>query len=121
MTSVVVTGMGRERAAALATDAAAGSLEVLADSDYDGALAVQGGQVDYYIGICQSGAGAALALAIGLIGSKRARTVAPAGRPLDEELVSAALSAGVVAFGVSVDHVDKAVPCIVRGIIDRRR
>jgi hypothetical protein len=25
-----------------------------------------------------------------------------------------------VAFGVSVDHVDKAVPAIIRGILDHR-
>jgi hypothetical protein len=120
MTSVVITGMARDRAAALAADAAAGRIEVLSDSDYEGAIAVQSGQVDYYIGICQSGAGGALALAIGLIGSKRARTVAPAGRPADDDLIAKALADGIVAFGVCLDHVDKAVPAIVRGILDHR-
>lgn len=120
MTSVVITGMARDRAARLAADAASGRIEILSDSDYEGALAVQSGEVDYYIGICQSGAGGALALAIGLIGSKRARTVAPAGRQADEDLVFAALADGIVAFGVSVDHVDKAVPAIIRGILDHR-
>lgn len=120
MTSVVITGMARDRAATLAAEAAAGRMEILSDSDYEGAIAVQSGQVDYYIGICQSSAGGALALAIGLIGSKRARTVAPAGRPAGEDLIAAALADGVVAFGVSVDYVDKAVPAIINGILDHR-
>jgi hypothetical protein len=120
MTSIVITGLGRDRAAALARETAP-DLTVSTSSDYDGALAVQSGTADYYIGICQSGAGAATALVIGLMGSKRARTVAPAGRPLDETAIKTAVDDGVVAFGVALDLVDTAVPSIIRGIRERCR
>jgi Protein of unknown function DUF2620 len=121
MTTVVITGLARDRAAALASDAAAPDITVTTSSDYDGAVALQTGEADYYIGICQSGAGGALAFAIGLVGSKRARTVAPAGRPLDEQAVVTALAEGVVAFGVALDQVDAGVGCIIRAIGDRPR
>jgi hypothetical protein len=120
MTTIVITGLGRDRAAALARETAP-DLTVTTASDYDGALAVQSGTADYYIGICQSGAGAATALVIGLMGSTRARTVAPAGRPVDEEAIAAAVGDGVVAFGVALDLVETAVPCIVRGVRERCR
>jgi hypothetical protein len=120
MTSIVITGLARDRAAALAKETAA-DLTVSTCSDYDGAIAVQSGTADYYLGVCQSGAGGAIALAIGLVGSKRARTVAPAGRPLDEPAIKTAIDEGVVAFGVALDLVDTAVPCIIRGLRERRR
>jgi hypothetical protein len=121
MAALVITGLARERASALAKDAAANELTVRTDSDYDGALALQDGRADYYIGICQSGAGGALALAIALVGSTRAKNIAPAGKPLDESLVTSSVAEGVVAFGVALDHVDRAVPCIVRGILSKHR
>ena len=121
MTTVVITGLARDRAAAVAQETAGPDVTVTTSSDYDGAVALQAGEADYYIGICQSGAGGALAFAIGLVGSKRARTVARAGRPLDVQEVETALADGVVAFGVALDQVDSAVAAIVRAIGDRPR
>jgi hypothetical protein len=121
VTTIVITGLARDRAAAVAQEAAGDDVTITTASDYDGAVALQAGEADYYIGICQSGAGGALAFAIGLVGSKRARTVAPAGRLLDEQSVVTALTDGVVAFGVALDQVDTAVGTVVRAIVDGRR
>jgi hypothetical protein len=121
MTTIVITGLARDRAAAVAREAAGADITVTTDSDFEGALALQAGDADYYIGICQSGAGGALAFAIGLVGSKRARTIAPPGRLMDEQAVAAALAEGVIAFGVALDQVDTAVAPLARAIADGRR
>ena len=114
MKNLVITGMDRDRAAVLAQSAAAGKLAITTASDYDGALALKRGAADYFVGICQSGAGGALALAIGVLGSTRCRTIAASGvAPVDAQQLTEAVDAGVVAFGVAVEHIDQAIPRLV--------
>ena len=117
MKRLLVTGMSAAAGVRAATTAADGRLEVDAASDFDGAVALTSGAADYYIGICQSGAGAAIAMAIGLLGSERARSVsAPGARPTPAD-VEKAVAEGVVAFGIPVDQMEVAIPLIVRSLL----
>ena len=121
MTTLVITGLDRDRAAELARQSANGSMQVETASDYDGVLAVQTGHASHYVGICQSGAGAALGLAIGILGSGRCSAVSTPGSAPDMDAVRAAVESGVVAFGVPQDHVRTVIPVLVEAITQRSR
>lgn len=45
-----------------------GCFEVFIHNDMEAAMKVKSGQLDYYIGACNTGAGAALSIAIAVIG-----------------------------------------------------
>lgn len=47
---------------------APGCFEVFIHNDMEAAMKVKSGQLDYYIGACNTGAGAALSIAIAVIG-----------------------------------------------------
>jgi hypothetical protein len=121
MTTLVITGLNRDQAAALARQYADGAVHVETASDYDGVLAVEAGQASYYVGICQSGAGAALGLAIGILGSRRCSALSTPGSPPDVDSVRAAVESGVIAFGIPQDHVRIVIPTLVEAIAERSR
>lgn len=118
MTRLVVTGLNASAGQRLAVEACGGGLTVTTASDFDGAVALAQRDVDFYVGICQSGAGAAIAMAIGLVGSNRARNVADLGAPLEASAVRAAIDEGVVAFGVPLEAMDAAIPLIAQTVAD---
>lgn len=117
MKKIVVTGMGKEKAGKLAQEIASGRLEIITASDYEGILALKSGQADYYFGICQSGAGGALALAIGMLGSSRCATVSMIGKSPDPQAAENAVKDGKVAFGFANDHVEEVVPRLIKAIL----
>lgn len=121
MTRVLVAGLRSSQAARIGADTGGDSLTFETASDFDAAVAVASGEAEYYVGICQSGAGAALAMAIGLLGSDRARSVSTPGRPPSPTEIQQAVDEGVVAFGVPLDHIETAVPLIVQAILSERR
>lgn len=90
-------------------------------SDLDAAMAVKSGRADYYFGACATGGGGALALAMALIGGAKCATVSMPGRPPKEEDVVKAVKEGKVAFGFTNDHIDKAVPMILKAIFDHTK
>lgn len=118
MKKIVITGMGKEKAAKLGQSIAGEQLEISTTSDYEGILAIKNGQVDYYIGICQSGMGGALALAIGLLGSSRCATVSMIGKPPNPHDIEDAVREEKVAFGFANDHIEQVMPHLVRAILD---
>ena len=66
--------------------------------------------------VCQSGAGGALALAIGMLGSQKCVTVSRAGKPPAPDAIESAVAEGKVAYGMAFDHIDQVVPRLVRAI-----
>lgn len=116
MKRVVFTGIGRDRAAEVARAVAGSQLKVRTGSDYEGVLALKSGEADYFVGICQSGAGGALALAVGLLGSKNCLTVSTAGTPPKAGAVEDGVDKGIVAFGLAVDHIEEVIPRLVKAI-----
>ena len=86
MKKIGVAGLQREQIKKTIEATAPGSFEVFIHNDMEAAMKVKSGQLDYYIGACNTGAGAALSIAI---------------------------AEGKVAFGLSVEHVEHAIPMLI--------
>lgn len=113
---LVTYGMGRERVVGLMRAAAPAGASVDAISDYQAAMDVKAGKADAAIGVCQSGAGGALAIPRALLGVDLcAQLSTPSRQPTDEEIRSA-VAAGKKVFGLALGHVDGAVPTLVQAL-----
>ena len=86
-------------------------------ADISGAKEVAQGKADYYLGACATGGGGALSMAIAILGYSNCITVSTAGRTPKEAEIREAVWSGKKAFGFSCDHVDTAVPLIVKAIL----
>lgn len=67
----------------------------------------------YYIGACNTGAGAALSIAIAVIGYNKSCTIAKPGIKAKDEHIAKMIAEGKVAFGLSVEHVEHAIPMLI--------
>lgn len=92
------------------------SIETVVKSDLEAAMAMKTGQADYYLGACHTGGGGALAMAIALIGRDKCETVSMPGKKPKEEKVVEAVKNGKKAFGFTGDHVEVAVPMIIKAL-----
>jgi hypothetical protein len=92
------------------------SIDTVIKSDVDASMAMKTGQADYYLGACHTGGGGALAMAIAIIGRDKCETVSMPGRKPKEENVKEAVNEGKVAFGFTGDHMETAVPMILKAI-----
>lgn len=68
MKKIGIAGLQREQIKAQIEQAAPGEFECHILNDMDAAMKVKAGVLDYYIGCCNTGAGAALSIAIAIIG-----------------------------------------------------
>jgi hypothetical protein len=84
----------------------------------DAAMKLRSGQADYYFGTCHTGAGASLGVLVGILGSDKCMTFKRGVG--SEETIRQALDEGRVAFGFSIDQVDKVVPVLVKSIQARQ-
>ena len=87
-------------------------------SDFEGAQAVQRGEVDFYFGACYSGQGGALAAAIAILGYTNTAMVGTPGRGADPEKITEAVGQGVKAFGMTHDQIEQAVPLLVETLLE---
>ena len=110
---VLVYGMARNRVAELVRLHGAPGTEVRAVSDYEAAMNIRAGKADLGIGVCQSGAGGALAVSRALLGSDACLQVSSPSRPPDKEEIRRAARQGKKAFGIALSHVETAVPLIM--------
>ena len=92
------------------------SIETVIKSDVEAAMEIKTGKADYYLGACHTGGGGALAMAIAIVGKNKTETVSMPGRQPQEDKVIAAVKEGKVAFGFTGDHMETAVPMIIRAI-----
>lgn len=120
MIKIVVTGMGKERIAQLATETGGGEVEAAVKTDFEAAMAVQAGTADYYIGACQSGAGGALGVATAILGSRNVVRLSGTGSAADPSQIGTAVGGGVKAFGLAHTHVDTLVPVLVKALVEAR-
>ncbi|SKC81729.1 DUF2620 domain-containing protein [Maledivibacter halophilus] len=88
-------------------------------SDIEAAMAVKTGTADYYFGACNTGGGGALAMAIALLGAGKCATLSMPGKAPEEEKVIEAINKGKVAFGFTNEHINQAVPMILKLIINK--
>jgi hypothetical protein len=68
MKKIGVAGLQREHIKKTIETSAPGCFEVFIYNDMEAAMKVKSGLLDYYIGACNTGAGAALSIAIAIIG-----------------------------------------------------
>ncbi|MDD1782663.1 DUF2620 domain-containing protein [Enterovibrio sp. ZSDZ35] len=83
-------------------------------NDMDAAMKVKTGELDYFIGCCNTGAGAALSMAIAIIGYSQSCTIAKPSIRAKEDEITTFLAEGKVAFGLSVEHVEHAIPMLTK-------
>jgi hypothetical protein len=118
MTTVLVGGVGKKDVAAALEAIGHSGLRVVVSNDMDAAMQLRGGQADYFVGTCHTGAGASLGVLVALLGRGKCQTFGRAVPSLDE--VTRALDEGKVAFGFSIDQVDKVVPTIAQALQDKQ-
>ncbi|MFH5823526.1 DUF2620 family protein [Georgenia sp. AZ-5] len=112
----VTYGMGRERVVGLIRSVAPPGSVVEALSDFQAANDVRAGQADVAIGVCQSGAGGALAIPMALLGAGScAQLSTPSKQPTGEE-IREAVASGKKVFGLALSHVDTAIPTLVQAL-----
>ncbi|MDF1510041.1 DUF2620 domain-containing protein [Robertmurraya sp. DFI.2.37] len=92
------------------------TIETVVKSDLEAAMVMKTNQADYYFGACHTGGGGALAMAIALIGRDKCETVSMPGKKPSEEKVVEAVKSGKKAFGFTGDHVEVAVPMIIKAL-----
>ena len=116
-TRILLGGVGKSDVASRIRELGEEGLEVKITNDMDAAMKLRAGQADYFFGTCHTGAGGSLGVLVGLLGSDKCMTFR---RGLArEEIVRDALDEGKVAFGFSVDQIDKVVPALLAGIRGR--
>ena len=117
MIKINVSGLAAKEIVGKVAEVGGGQVEARSVADIIGARDVAQGKADYFLGACATGGGGALSMAIAVLGYGNCQTVSTAGRPPQEAEIQAAVKSGKKAFGFSCDHVDSAVPMIVRAIL----
>ena len=113
MKKIGVAGLQRELIKKTIETSAPDCFEVFIYNDMEAAMKVKSGQLDYYIGACNTGAGAALSMAIAIIGYNKSATIAKPGIQAKADQVAKFIAEGKVAFGLSVEHVEHAIPLLI--------
>ncbi|AFJ47343.1 DUF2620 domain-containing protein [Shimwellia blattae] len=116
MKKIGIAGLQRENIRDIIEKYAPGEFALFILRDIDAATRVKNGQLDYYIGACNTGAGAALSMAIAIIGFNRTCTIAKPGIQARAEQITDWVGQGKVAFGLSVEHVDHAIPLLIAAL-----
>ncbi len=87
-------------------------VEIIVKSDLDAAMDLQAGNVDFYIGACNTGGGGALAMAIALAGADKCVTLSMPGNVMSEEEIIKEVNSGKKAFGFTAQDRNFIVPII---------
>ncbi|OAH55721.1 hypothetical protein AWH48_03330 [Domibacillus aminovorans] len=119
MLRIVVGGLKKDVIERSAKAAGGDQVEVTITSDFEGAKKVKAGEADYYLGACNSGGGAALSVAIGILGYGNCSTVAKAGGKPNAQTIEKLVQEGKIAFGVAVESIEEAVPLIVNNLLKK--
>jgi hypothetical protein len=114
---VAATGLARQDVADVLRSL--DGFEVTQMSDIEAATALSGGAIDYAIGVCESGGGAALAMCIAILGADRCTNLSRMGRPVEHDAIPPLLDEGIRVFGVARDHVSTVVPALGRALVAR--
>lgn len=120
MINIVVGGqMDKQIIAKLIEEYGEGKVSVKVKSDIEAALDVKGGKADYYFGSCATGAGGALAMAIGIIGVQKTISVSIPGKVLSEDEIRKAVNDGKLAFGFVNTDAKKVIPVLMSEILKK--
>ncbi len=116
---IAIAGLKRDLLEEVVKASSDGRVTIIPTTDIEAAQYIATGQADAYIGACNSGSGAALSMLIGMLGSKKCKTVAGAGEPVDNNVIKNAVSEGRVAFGVAIESINNAVPQLVKALLEK--
>ncbi|NHM31432.1 DUF2620 domain-containing protein [Neobacillus terrae] len=119
MLRIVVAGLKKDQTERAVKQAGGDKVTVTATSDFDAAKKVKAGQADYYLGACNSGGGAALSIAIGILGYSNCSTVAKNGGKPDAQTIDKLVQDGKIAFGMSVENIETATPMIIQSLLKK--
>ncbi len=114
MKKIAIAGLQREQIQQQIESTLPDTFECHILTDMDAAMKVKAGEMDYFIGCCNTGAGGALAMAIAIIGFGQCCTIAKPSIQAKKEEVQQFIDKGCVAFGLSLEHVEHAVPMLVK-------
>ncbi|MCG7406970.1 DUF2620 domain-containing protein [Paenibacillus sp. ACRRX] len=120
MLRFVVAGLNKDKLAKTVAAAGGNRVSVQALSDIEAALQVKNGQADYYMGACNTGGGAALSMAIGILTFGKCATITKNGERPNQDIIKGHIQDGVVAFGMTVDSIDETARCIVNVLLERQ-
>ncbi|GFN36765.1 DUF2620 domain-containing protein [Tepidimicrobium xylanilyticum] len=120
MVNIVVGGqMDKQLIGKLIEEHGKGKVKASVKGDIEAVLDVKNGQADYYFGSCATGAGGALAMAIGLIGAQNCVSVSIPGKILTEEEMRKAVREGKKAFGFVNTDAEKVIPVLIDEILKK--
>lgn len=119
MIKINVSGLAAKEIVDKINEVGKGQVEARITADINGAREVAQGKADYFIGACATGGGGALSMAIAILGYNNCFTVSTAGKTPKETEILEAVRTGKKAFGFSCDHVDTAVPLIIKAILSQ--
>ncbi|MCK6261921.1 MULTISPECIES: DUF2620 domain-containing protein [Vibrio] len=119
MKKIAIAGLQREQIRDQIEASAPDTFECHILTDMDAAMKVKAGDMDYFVGCCNTGAGGALAMAIAIIGFNQSCTIAKPAIKAKEDEVAQFIEKGYVAFGLSVEHIEHAVPMLTRLLAEK--
>ncbi|RSK47885.1 DUF2620 domain-containing protein [Bacillus canaveralius] len=119
MLRIVVGGLKKDVTERAVKAAGGDKVQVTVTSDFEGAKKVKAGDADYYLGACNSGGGAALSVAIGILGYANCSTVAKNGKKPNDEEIQKLVNDGKIAFGMAVEGIEKSVPVIINSLLKK--
>ena len=119
MIKINVGGLAAKEVVAKVSEIAGDQVQVRIMADIVGVREVVQGQADYYFGVCATGGGGALSMAIAILGYDNCFTVCTAGKPPKEEEIKQEVLSGKKAFGFTCDHVNSAVSMIMNAILSK--
>ncbi|MFI6083570.1 DUF2620 domain-containing protein [Streptomyces sp. NPDC051217] len=117
MTKILTGGVGKAEVTDTVKKLGLDGIEIVASNDMDAAMKLRGGQADYYLGTCHTGAGASLGVLVGLLGKPTCHTFGRSVPTQDE--VNALLAEGKKVFGFAIDQIDVIAPLMARAIAAR--
>ena len=95
--------------------------ETIVTNDMNAASMMKKGEVDYYIGACESGSGSAISILIGLVGYSKCCTVCKNGGKPNKEEIEKFISNGKVCFGMAVDQMEVTVPVLMKALMEKNK
>ena len=87
--------------------------ETIVTNDMNAASMMKKGEVDYYIGACESGSG--------LVGYSKCCTVCKNGGKPNKEEIEKFISNGKVCFGMAVDQMEVTVPVLMKALMEKNK
>ncbi|EMG26946.1 hypothetical protein X560_0202 [Listeria fleischmannii 1991] len=119
MTKKIAIGgqLGKVEIEKVITEIAGGQLEFVVKSDLDAAMALKNGEVDYYVGACETGSGGALAMAIALVGASHCVTIASPSSVMTSDEILEQVKNGKTAFGFTKNSIDQVLPVLIKALI----